>query len=58
MTNERKAELFDAAMDWIYSRLAYEYEVGYEEALENIGFTDEEIDDVLKVMFADDEEVD
>lgn len=46
-TNERKAELFDGAMSWIYSRLAYEQEDGYEEALEKIGFSDKEIDEEM-----------
>ena len=57
MTNERKAELFDKAMSWIYSRLSYEYEAGYEETLEEIGFTDEEITEEMAQLFADEEEM-
>ena len=43
MTNKRKAELFDRAMSWIYEHLVYADETEYEETLENIGFTYEEI---------------
>ena len=47
MTNERKAVLFDQAMDWIYKQLSYADELEISEALEDIGFTEDEIDQVL-----------
>lgn len=56
MTNERKAELFDRAMDYIYSQLAYDDETEYEETLETIGFTQEEIDGILSDIFSDEDE--
>lgn len=43
MTSERKAELFDEAMGYIYGTLQYDYREVVEEVLESIGFTDEEI---------------
>ena len=55
MTNERKAKLFDKAMDWIYGQLVYADRLQYEETLEEIGFSDEEISEELKDIFADDE---
>ena len=51
MTNERKAELFDKALGWIYSHLEHGDETEYEETLEDIGFTDEEIVKELKYIF-------
>ena len=51
MTNKRKAELFDRAMNYIYSTLAYDNEIEYEEVLEEIGFTEKEIEEVLKSIF-------
>lgn len=47
MTNERKAELFDKAMDWIFRHLAYGDRTEIEEALEDVGYTDEEIAEVF-----------
>ena len=52
MTDARKAELFDKAMECIFSKLQYAKEWEYEEVLEEIGFTDEEI----AQLFADEEE--
>ena len=57
MTNERKAELFDRAMNWVYEHLVYADKAEYEENLENIGFTNDEIAEVLKEVFDDEEEV-
>ena len=51
MTNKRKAELFDRAINYIYSTLAYDDEIEYEEVLEEIGFTEKEIKEVLKNIF-------
>lgn len=51
MTNERKAELFDKVMSWVYSKLEYCEEIEYEETLEEIGFTPEEIDKELREIF-------
>ena len=56
MTNERKAELFDKAMGWIFRQLSYADEIEYVDALEEIGFTDEEITEEMAEIFADDEE--
>jgi sulfur carrier protein ThiS len=56
MTNERKAELFDKAMDWVYKHLVYADETEYEETLEEIGFTDEEIAVEMALIFVEDEE--
>ena len=56
MTNERKVELFDRAMSWVYEHLVYADKTEYEENLENIGFTDDEIAEVLKEIFNDEEE--
>lgn len=56
MTNERKAELFDRAMSFIYSKLVYADETEYEETLEEIGFTDEEIAEELAYIFTDEED--
>lgn len=56
MTNERKAKLFDKAMDWIYGQLVYADRLLYEETLEEIGFTDEEITEEMAEIFADDDE--
>ena len=55
MTNERKAELFDRAMSYIYSKLMYDDAIEYEETLEEIGFTDKEIAKELENLFVDDE---
>jgi hypothetical protein len=55
MTNERKAELFDKAMGWIFEQLTYADRVDVEETLEDIGFTDEEIDEKLSEMFDEEE---
>lgn len=56
MTKERKAELFDKAMSYIYSRLQYDDETEYEETLEQIGFTNEEIAEEMKNIFLEDED--
>lgn len=56
MTNERKVELFDKAMDWIYRQLVYADRLQYEETLEEIGFTDEEIAEELRDIFAENDE--
>ena len=48
MTPERKAELFEKAMDWIFGQLQYAEEWEYSEVLEEIGFTDSEIAERLK----------
>lgn len=58
MTDKRKAELFDRAMSWVYEHLVYADETEYEETLENIGFTYEEIEEELANIFVDDEEED
>jgi hypothetical protein len=47
MTSQRKAELFDNAIGWILKQLAYADRLEYEEVLEEIGFTDEEITNEL-----------
>ena len=52
MTNERKAELFDRAIEIILSHLIYADKLEYEETLEKIGYTDDEIEE-----FFNDEEV-
>ena len=56
MTPERKAELFDGAMGWVYKHLVYGDETEYEETLEEIGFTEEEIAEQLSYIFDDDKE--
>lgn len=48
MTNERKAELFDSALNVIFSRMKFYDETEYEEVLQEIGFTAEEIDEMLR----------
>ena len=48
MTNERKAELFGGAMSWVFSQLAYGDNTEIAEALEDIGFTDEEINEMFE----------
>jgi len=55
MTDERKAELFDNAMGFIYSKLEYADETEYEETLEEIGFTEEEIEKTLEDIFNDED---
>ena len=55
MTNQRKAELFDKAMDYICSTLAYDDEIEYIETLETIGFTEKEIKEKLKGIFNDED---
>lgn len=47
MTNERKAELFNSAMDWIWVHTEGYGKDEYIGALENIGFTAEEIEEEL-----------
>jgi hypothetical protein len=47
MTNERKAELFEGAMNLIYGHMTYGDATEIEETLEAVGFTSEEIADVL-----------
>ena len=56
MTNQRKAELFDKAMGWIYEQLSYADQWEYKETLEDIGFTQEEIDQKLAQLFASEDE--
>lgn len=57
MTNERKAELFDKAMSWIYAQLVYSDRTEYEETLEEIGFDDEEIGlEMSNIVFPYDED--
>jgi uncharacterized protein Smg (DUF494 family) len=51
MTDSRKAELFDKAMGWIFEQLTYADKLDIEETLEDIGFTDEEINEKLADMF-------
>ena len=40
-------------MNWIYEHLVYADKAEYEENLKNIGFTDDEIAEVLKEIFDD-----
>ena len=57
MTNERKAELFDGAMNWVFSNMVYGDAADVVETLDDIGYTDEEIEEVLaNSIFAEDEE--
>lgn len=53
MTEKRKTELFDKAMNYIFSTLEYDDELTYEETLEEIGFTEEEIEETLKDIYDD-----
>lgn len=55
MTGKRKAQLFDKAISWIFGQLAYADKLTYEETLEEIGCTDEEIAEMLKDIIAEDE---
>lgn len=54
LSNERKLELFDGAMNWIWSRMAYFDKIEIEMALEEIGFTDAEIAEILADLFTED----
>ncbi len=47
MTNERKAELFQGAMEWVWMHTEGYGKDEYICALENIGFTPEEIEEDL-----------
>lgn len=53
MTADRKIKLFDGAIEWILHHLEYEDEIGYAETLEEIGFNEEEIEEILKEIFND-----
>jgi hypothetical protein len=58
MTDIRKAELFDKVIEWIMQKLIYAKRWEYVEVLEEVGFTDEEIDEMLSGMFfGDDDEL-
>lgn len=56
MTNERKAELFRGAMDWVWMHTEGYGKEEYICALENIGLTAEEIAAELANCCFDDEE--
>lgn len=56
MTNERKVKLFDDAMEWIFEHLVYADKVELAINLENIGFTNEEINEIINDMFWDEQE--
>ena len=56
MTNQRKAEMFDKAMNWIYKQLAYADQFEVSEVLEEIGFSEEEIDQKLTQLFNTEDE--
>lgn len=59
MTNERKAKLFDGAMEWVWEHMEYFSKEEVEWALEHIGFTDEEIaEELADSIFAEDDEDD
>ena len=59
MTNERKAKLFDVAMEWVWEHMAYLDKEEVEMELEDIGFTDEEIaEELARGIFAEDDEDD
>ena len=47
MTDERKLKLFDQAITWIWEHTEGYGKKDYIDALENIGFTDEEIQEEL-----------
>ena len=49
MTNERKAELFDNAITWIWEHIEEYGKDEYVSALENIGFTESEIAEELEI---------
>ena len=49
MTDERKAELFDEAITWIWEHTEGYGKEEYVNALEHIGFTDEEIEEELSI---------
>jgi hypothetical protein len=57
MTNERKAELFDGAMNWVWEHMQYFDKEEVEMVLEYIGFTEEEIaEELAGSIYAEDEE--
>ena len=57
MTNERKAELFKGAMNWVWEHMEYFDKEEVEMALEHIGFTEEEIaEELADSIFAEDED--
>lgn len=55
MTNERKAELFDNALTWIWEHTEVYGKIEYITALENIGYTPEEIQNELTIAEFDDD---
>ena len=59
MTDERKAELFDKTITWIWEHTEEYGKIEYITALENIGYTPEEIQEELKIAeFDDDDTID
>jgi hypothetical protein len=55
MTNERKAELFTGLMEWVWMHTEGYGEDEYIRALENIGFTADEIEKELSDCCFDDD---
>ena len=55
MTNERKAELFDNAITWIWEHTENYGIEAYKSALKKVGYTNEEITDELLNCNFDDE---
>lgn len=59
MTKERKAELFDGALNVILSRMVYSDRTEVEEVLESIGYTEDEIKTFISgTIYADIDEDD
>lgn len=56
MTNERKAELFTGLMEWVWVHTEGYGKDEYIIALENIGFTKEEIEEELSECYFDNDE--
>ena len=50
MTSKRKAELFDSAINWIWEHTEYYGDNEYFSALQNIGYTDEEIQEERETL--------
>lgn len=58
MTDERKIELFDNLLTWIWAHTEGYGKIEYVTALENIGYTPEEIQEELQVAEFDDDTID
>lgn len=58
MTNERKIELFDKAIEWVWEHTEQHGVSEYLNTLKRIGYTEKEIAEEIANCNFDDEEVD